>query len=110
MRKIVAALAGATLASGFLFAGGAVAAHASAEPKASESPSTKCTWVRQYDVIQDGDLVDRNGNVIGAVYVGDVLNARELNINYRHWGYVAATGKYGGVLTSKLNYRGDACV
>lgn len=111
MRKIVAALAGATLVSGFLFAGGAMAANASSEgTKASGESSTRCTWVRQYSVTEYGHLVDRNGNRVGDVFAGDTLNARELNIGGRHWGYVAQSGKYGGVLTSKLQYLGDACV
>jgi hypothetical protein len=107
MRKLTAVLFGLVLS----LAVATGTASAAPGPAAASPQTTNCTYVTQYTVTAYGELTDAEsgGSFVGYGYAGDIFNVRQTGYP-RYYGAIAATGKFGWFLSSKLAYRGTACV
>lgn len=68
----------------------------------------QCTQVWQYVVMDYGDMTnaERDGSFVGWADPGHTFNVR-IQGNPRYYGFNVSNGKWGWILSSKLQYTGN---
>lgn len=69
----------------------------------------QCTQVWQYVVTASGDMTNAQsgGSFVGWAVPGDVFNVR-IQASPRYYGYNVNNGKWGWILSSKLQYNNQS--
>ena len=96
-------------AFGALALGGVAPAQAHPAGESAASPAgVQCTQIWQYTVTTNGDMTnaESGGSFVGWAIPGDTFNAR-IQGSPRYYGFNVANGKWGWILSSKLQYTGN---
>ncbi|WP_157528569.1 hypothetical protein [Nocardia sp. NRRL S-836] len=96
-------------ALGLVALGGVTPAQALPVHEQVASPiGVQCTQIWQYTVTSSGDMTDAQsgGSFVGWAVPGDTFNVR-IQGSPRYYGFNVANGKWGWILSSKLQYTGN---